>query len=153
MSEQRDVNPTMRVYSSSESFPDPQALPAAHGSPAAQGVPAAQGLPAAEPTVAGAFGEPPVAFAPAGTPVVGTAPLGPRRRMTPVVAGIVGVVVGAVLGFGGASVLHSSSGNGGNSGTPTGQFPGGGRGYGGPGGGFGGPGANGTNGGTGTAGN
>jgi hypothetical protein len=80
---------------------------------------------AVEPTVAGVFGDP--------EPVVArTGPAGSRRRMSPVVAGVVGVVAGVVLGFGGASIIHSST----NSSTPTGQFPGGGRGgYGGPGGG------------------
>ena len=87
-------------------------------------------------TVAGSFGGPPAVAGSFGGLPAATKPAR-RRRLTPVVAGVIGVVAGAVLGFGGAELTHSSS----NTSTPAGQFPGGyGGGYGGPDGGYGGPG-------------
>jgi hypothetical protein len=64
-------------------------------------------------------------------------PAQPKRRMTPLIGGVIGIALGAVLGVGGTLAVHGSSSTGSGTGAPSGQFPGGGqmRGYGAPGGG------------------
>jgi hypothetical protein len=47
--------------------------------------------------------------------------------MTPLIGGVIGIVLGAVLGVGGTLAVHGSGSTGTGTGAPSGQFPGGGQ--------------------------
>jgi hypothetical protein len=59
----------------------------------------------------------PYLYQPPPTPA---APAAPAKRLSPVLAGVVGLALGAVLGGGGVWVTHSSSST--STGAPTGQM-------------------------------